>query len=56
MKAFEVARQGLEFCLRELGRFVEDRAFDLGFEGWLNVHQLEETRGASQAAGKTCFT
>lgn len=45
MKPFEVVRQDHEFCLRELRSFAEEGAFDLGFEGWLRVHQLEETSG-----------
>ena len=26
-------------------KLAEEGEFDLGFEGWLRVHQLEETRG-----------
>lgn len=43
---FEEARQGLKLCLGELRSFAEEEAFNLGFEEWLRVHQLEETREA----------
>lgn len=39
-------KQGLKLCLGELRSFVKEGAFDLGLEGWIGVHLLEETREA----------
>lgn len=39
------SKQGYKLCLGELS-FVEEEAFDLGFEEWLRVHHLKETREA----------